>query len=129
VALRFADSESLLKGTDMTGESETATCSPAFPDGRGSGRTQWMLDRVVESVVAGQPYSVIVTHRMWFADDLRRRLVEMLRAVGLDPEQNRGRLLADGSVIEFVSRSQIDQWRRGRCGYGEFWDHFASGID
>lgn len=99
---------------------------PPCPNGRGSGRTQWMIDRLSEAIEAGQPYSIVVGQNwdqvVWH---LRPRIIEKLLRRGIEPKSIPGGedLDCDGSIVYFSTPDTIE---RDRCGTraGEFWDHY-----
>lgn len=114
----------------MTSKATKATKAlPAFPAGRGSGRTQWMIDRLAEAVKAGQPYSFVIGRDFKHATELFRRVAETFGRDSIETFFRRKEIVFDGSRIVFVSRHQFEERRQGHRGYGEFWDHWADGIE
>lgn len=103
---------------------------PPCPSGRGSGRTQWMIDRLSEAIEDGQPYSIVVGQNwdqvVWH---LRPRIIEKLLRRGIEPKSIPGgeSLDCDGSIIHFSTPETIE---RDRCGVraGEFWDHYPEEL-
>lgn len=104
--------------------------TPPCPSGRGSGRTQWMIDRLSEAVEAGQPFSIVVGQTwdqvVWH---LRPRIIEKLLRRGINPtpmpySEN---LDCDGCLVMFSTPEKIEQDSRG-VRAGEFWDHYASEL-
>ena len=90
-----------------------------------------MIDRLVDAVIEGQPKCRVVgATEVLTREHLMPRVREALKAAGLPIEQRRwDMLLVDGSEVRFVPVSQIQRECRGTQGFGEFWDHWADGIE
>lgn len=104
---------------------------PPFPTGRQSGRTQWMIDRLVEAIEDGEPRCYVVARNYEGARLLMLRAVESIHDKGISITP-RGDLTleAKSSIVEFTTTHQLtDNKRRGNRRFIEFWDHLAEGID
>ena len=102
------------------------------PTGRGSGRTQWMIDQLCDAIADGQPKARVWGHTMDFAlNGLRPRIIDGLKARGVRiTSVYRNRIVADGSLIVFASIGPISAMEvLGTRGFGEFVDHFAEGEE
>ena len=97
-----------------------------YPYGkRGSGRTQWMIDQIVDAVKDGQPRCLVVGQNMGQSlDQLMPRIAKALKSAGLKVQAYRERLEVEKSTVLFTSREFVDQKRLGMRA-GEFWDHWA----
>lgn len=93
-----------------------------------TGRTQRMIDELVEAVVEGQPRSLVVAVTEHNARDISSRVLDALSTRGMVVgvcERGR-RLEVEGSTIWFAGRDRvIGRHFAGVCGLGEFWDHAA----
>ena len=100
-----------------------------YPTGRGSGRTQWMIDQLCDAVAEGQPKCRVLGHTMDFSlRHLKSRVIEALQKRGLKIDRvTRDSIEAEGSVILFSSTSLPECYHRGLRGWGEFVDHYADG--
>ncbi|MCI0564670.1 MAG: hypothetical protein MN733_39890 [Nitrososphaera sp.] len=91
------------------------------------GKTQRLVDLLVDSIREGQPLSVVVGASTEHARYLQNRLCQTLHEAG---EQyillkGKSRVIIGEAMIEFVSIHRIDEWRCGHCGFGEFWSDYA----
>jgi hypothetical protein len=84
-----------------------------------------MINALVEVVSEGQPLSVVVAHNFHYLEQLRKRVHSAFVEAGLPVYVERGGLVVDGSFIDFVTYSRLDEWRRGRSVHGEFIDHWV----
>lgn len=95
-------------------------------EGRGTGRTSWMIQHLINSVMEGQPKCVVVAANSIHRNKLFSKIRCMLVSRKVVPLiMSTGRITADGCVIDFATVGTIEAHRIGRRGYGEFWDHFA----
>ena len=94
-----------------------------FGTARNSGRTQWMIDRLVEAVAEGQPYSRVVGRTMDYAIRiLLPRVAIRAEAAGLEVRRCRQDTLEIGGCrVEFCSDEFVERKRLGTRGYREFW--------
>lgn len=92
------------------------------------GSTQWMIDRLIESILLGQPRSIVVGHDYCFASyHLLPMVVEELRDKGIIPSKIMASVihLEEGVWVRFVGAYDIQRVLRGQKGCGVFWDHEA----
>ena len=94
------------------------------------GKTQQLIDKMLEVVLEGQPKCVVVAANFEHLNFLMERIVWSLarRGIGYTLGRQRRTIFIDGSEIEFTSAGEIDFWRCGHQGYGEFWDEYAEYI-
>lgn len=91
------------------------------------GKTQKLIDQLVECIQNGQPMSLVVGASMEHARYLQHRLCETLDRIGEPYTLLKGKstVIVDEAVIDFISIHNIEQSRRGRRGYGEFWHDYS----
>jgi hypothetical protein len=95
---------------------------------RQTGRTQFMIDQVVESVLDGQSLCRVVVHNVGFIKHVRERLLHSLLSHGCDVVVNNrlGMIVNDYCKILFHTIDTIDNDVRGAEIYDcQFWDHHA----
>lgn len=94
------------------------------------GKTQRMIDELVAAIRDGQPSAVVVASNHRHAEELFRRVMDGLVAVGLNAVPiRRDAITVEGSRIDFQTAEGIERYRMGRRGFGEFWDHHAEVAD
>ena len=95
---------------------------------RGSGRTQFMIDSLVEAVIAGSPTNIVFGHSLQFIrGNLYDRVIKSLEDKDMEVERvNHSRLLCEGSVILFMSTEEPIHKLRGIRG-SHFVDHHCAG--
>ena len=117
----------LLMDAIAGGNSEITSQYVSCPVGRGSGRTQWMINILVAAVKEGQAKSMVIgCSKTNVRHHLLPRVAEALRRAGLEVScPSRDTLDVDGSVIVFRSSAEMEQLTRAYAlrGFGEFWDH------
>ena len=89
------------------------------------GKTQWMLNESLGSIVAGQPNLVILGHTAQYSQQLKRRLIRMIEfETDLDITKIDYKTIdVEGSIVEFRGPMKIeDKIGRDNCGY--FYDHY-----
>jgi hypothetical protein len=98
---------------------------PACPVGRGSGRTQWMIERLCESIQAGQPKSLVFGHSYDFTiHHLKPRVIDKLKSLGMEViVKNQDTIEVEGSVVIFCGAYNPKKVF-GIRGAGHFYDHF-----
>lgn len=98
--------------------------------GKRSGRTQMMIDELVDAVVQGQPRSVVVGHTMQYAiGGLLPRVANALKEKWIPIEIRNAVIIVDrDQSIEFTSPI-LARDMRGKRNTGFFWDHFSDGIN
>lgn len=101
-----------------------------FPSGgRGVGRTQWMIDRLLDCIAEGQPKNIVVANNHHSIDWIRRRVIDTLVKRGIQFSHKPNRALdVCGSEIRFTSVGEVEH-RPVSEAYGQFWDHYACGIE
>lgn len=102
---------------------------PPCPVGPRSGRTQWMIDRLLDAITEGQPRSVVVGMN---SDHAANCLLPRVMRSMIDRRLSFKRvdimtLDCDGSIITFSSPEQAIK-NKGKWTSGEFWDHSWEGI-
>ena len=94
------------------------------------GKTQQLIDMLIACITEGQPKCVVVgasyEHLNFLLGRIRRTLD--LRGTAYTLGRNKQSIFVDGSEIEFTSAGEVDFWRCGRRGYGEFWDEYAEYV-
>ena len=98
--------------------------APPCPVGSRSGRTQWMIDRLVDAVREGQPACVVVGHSWEFVEgQLRQRVCDSLQAAGMvvTTQPWTDEIVCEGTSITFAIPSDM----RKQIHAAEFWDHCA----
>jgi hypothetical protein len=92
------------------------------------GKTEFLIAELLESVLDGQPRSIVVGHTERYARELQHRVAAAMRgrhgfgSIAL----HQGRITLDGDqTIEFmgVTKATRTQTVCGRRGAGWFWDH------
>lgn len=91
---------------------------------RRSGKTEWMLQQLLESVLEGQPYSKVVGYSKQYSQQLKQRFLEMLHKTDLEVRYYSNKIEAEGSIIEF-SGPLKDYEKVGDYRSGYFYDHFG----
>jgi hypothetical protein len=94
---------------------------------RGTGRTQFMIDELIDAVLDGQPLCRVVAHNKNYAKDLMFRVANDLSERGLRYRSTHDfRLYVMNTEITFHSSAEMDNFMRGREHYDcQFWDHHA----
>jgi len=94
------------------------------------GKTQHLIDMLIACIDEGQPKSVVVAATYEHLQFMMERVRTTLELRGQDYTVCRKRkaILVDGSEIEFTSAGDIDIWRCGHRGYGEFWDEYTEYV-
>lgn len=90
------------------------------------GRTEWMLNQLIDSVIDGQPKCVVVGHNYnFFCNNLIPRIVDKLKENNINYTLYRDHIECDGSVIYFRVAEDLHVFLRGTRGFGVFWDHYV----
>ena len=105
------------------------------PIGMRSGRTTWMIDRLVDSINIGQPRMIVVGKNRAHCQELHRMIFDRLRQEGFAVLARSSMLListegeCDKQEIRFFTADEMESGEclRGLRGWAEFWDHFADG--
>lgn len=97
---------------------------------RGSGRTQYMIEQVVQVIKDGQPYVQVVGRYLRDVyKNLEPRIIDRLNLEGIQYEkQRRFEYNVDGTKLTFHSSMDITEYNRGRVQSNfscQFWDHRA----
>ena len=115
---------------------ETHCPVPCPPPVRGSGRTTWMIDRLIESIRIGQPRMIVVGLQSHHCQILFEAVWQRLQEEGFVTDSvarnTRIRILNGGEEdqnIRFMTAEQMRQgeYTSGLRGWAEFWDHYADG--
>lgn len=105
---------------------------PPYLEGdRGCGKTQCMINRLVEAVVEGQsPICIVVCHSRDFGlSHVLPRIKVALITEGMAVRNFRqGVVETDGARIDLATPSDLPHRYRGSI-VSEFWDHHASEIE
>ena len=89
-----------------------------------SGKTQWMLDHLLDSVIQGQPYSMVMGHSKEYSQNLKNRFLRMLEFTDFEIKVYRDKIDVEGSLVEFrgpLRREDIPSTQR----VGLFYDHYG----
>lgn len=92
---------------------------------RCDGRTQWMIDLLVDAVRDGQPYSIVVGRTQCHVEILKTRVTDGLKKAGMSIENNKlDRLRVEGSTVDFATIGTIQRKKMG-VHAGIFYDHYC----
>ena len=89
-----------------------------------TGKTQWMLDHLLDSVTQGQPYSMVMGHSKEYSQHLKNRFLKMLEFAGFEIKVYHDRIDVEGSMVEFRGPMKEKDILNTR-GTGLFYDHYG----
>ena len=88
------------------------------------GKTQWMLNHLLDSVIQGQPYSMVMGHSKEYSQHLKNRFLEMLDFTDFEIKVYHDKIDVEGSLVEFRGPLRTEDVSSIK-GAGLFYDHYG----
>lgn len=89
-----------------------------------SGKTQWLLNHLLDSVIQGQPHSMVMGHSEEYSQHLKNRFLKMLDFTDFDFKVYHDKIDVEGSMVEFRGPMKERDTSNTR-GVGLFYDHYG----